>query len=374
MLSARGERVHVRPVAPQDVEPFRAAVAASNERISRWNPVDAERIQLDLADQSPTRRTLMIVANDPGGAHGLVGRVNVSNLVRGTFQSASMGYDAYDPYAGRGLFREGLGLVVDLAFRSQDEGGLGLHRIEANVQPANSRSAGVLRSLGFRHEGETPRMLWLNGPGGHAWRGHERYAVTIEEWPATPYAPHRRARRVVLVNGLPGSGKTTLAGALAEELALPLLSKDLVKEAVGDRLPPGDAARLGGSSSLLGAGSIEAVWALLAGCPSGAVVENWWAREYVDLALTGLHSAGVNPESAVEVWCDVPAAVARQRYETRTRSVVHGPSLDLPWWDGPAPAAAAPLALGPVVRFDTRPALSRAAVARLALDVRALTP
>jgi ribosomal-protein-alanine N-acetyltransferase len=347
VLSARGQRVHVRPVAPQDVEPFRAAVEASRERISRWNPVDPERIQLDLADQSPTRRTLMIVANDPAGSHGLVGRVNVSNLVRGTFHSASMGYDAYDPYAGRGLFREGLALVVDLAFRDADDGGLGLHRVEANVQPANGPSAGVLRSLGFRHEGETPRMLWLGGPDGNAWRDHERYALTAQEWPAEPYAPHRRSRRVVLVNGPSSTARSALAAALSAELVLPLLSADVVEGAVADGLPPGDAARLGGPGSLLAAGSVKVVWALLAGCPSGAVLDGSWAKEYAELARTGLQSAGVDPASVVEVWC----------HEAATQPVPGEP--------------AGPLGLGPVVRFDTRPTLVPAAVARLALDVRA---
>ena len=33
-------------------------------------------------------------------------------------------------------------------------------------------------------------MLWLAGPDGSRWRDHERYAVTSDEWPAQPYAPH----------------------------------------------------------------------------------------------------------------------------------------------------------------------------------------
>ncbi|WP_426561438.1 GNAT family N-acetyltransferase [Angustibacter sp. McL0619] len=376
MLSARGRRVHVRPVARQDVEPFRAAVAASQQRISRWNPVDPERVQLDLADQSPSRRTMMIVANDPAGSHGLVGRVNVSNLVRGTFQSASMGYDAYDPYAGRGLFREGLALVVDIAFRSADDGGLGLHRVEANVQPANGPSAGVLRSLGFRHEGETPRMLWLNGPGGHAWRDHERYAMTVEDWPAEPYAAHRRARRVVLVNGLPGSGKTTLATDLAAELVLPLLSEDLVKGAVADGLPPDVVAAYGAGRSALGAGASVVLWSLLATCPTGAVVQSRWTPQDRDLVEAGLARAGVDPSSVVEVWCELAGELARARFEARAageRQPGHGPQRGLASWDEWR-LSAAPLSLGQVLRVDTAEPLGPRAVAKLALDVRALTP
>jgi ribosomal-protein-alanine N-acetyltransferase len=75
--------------------------------------------------------------------------------------------------------------VVDIALRSGADGGMGLHRVEANVQPGNVRSAGVLRAIGFRHEGETPRMLYLAARGSDSdgletWRDHERYAVTRE--------------------------------------------------------------------------------------------------------------------------------------------------------------------------------------------------
>ncbi|HEX3005245.1 MAG TPA: GNAT family N-acetyltransferase [Angustibacter sp.] len=244
-LTARGSGVHVRPVAHEDVGPYRAAFAASQERIARWNPVDPRRIEADLTEQSPTRRTFVVLADDPQGSHGLVGRVNVSNIVRGTFHSASIGYDAYDPYAGRGLFREGLRLVVDVCLRAERDGGLGLHRVEANVQPGNVRSALVLRSLGFRHEGKTPRMLRLAGPDGLTWRDHERYAVTAEEWPAEPYAPHDRGRRVVEVRWSDADDGRALGRALGAELAVPVL----------------DAGVLG-----------AALDSVLAGCPTGAVV------------------------------------------------------------------------------------------------------
>lgn len=263
-LTATGHRVAVRPVHRDDVEPYRRAVELSRDRLSRWNPVDPDDILRHLAAQSDLHRTFLVIALDPAAAHGVVGKINVTNVVRGRFQSAALGYDAYDPYAGRGLFREGLGLVVGLALAPADHGGMGLHRVEASVQPGNVTSAGVLRSLGFRHEGYTPRMLRLGGPDGREdWRDHERYAVTVEEWPAEPYARQEQPRVVVLVNGLPGSGTTVLAADLAAELGLPLLAD--------------------GQSD---------VWSQLGRCPGGAVVAGAWTDHDLPALQHGLCDAG----------------------------------------------------------------------------------
>jgi adenylate kinase family enzyme len=44
----------------------------------------------------------------------------------------------------------------------------------------------------------------------------------------------------IVVSGAPGTGKTTVAALLAERLVLPLLSLDVIKEALGDSLGLGD--------------------------------------------------------------------------------------------------------------------------------------
>ena len=111
-----------------------------------------------------------VVIDDESG--DIAGVFNISQIVRGSFQSAFLGYYGSARHAGKGLMREGLQLVLDYAF-----GPLSLHRIEANIQPGNAASIALARGAGFRLEGYSPRYLLIGGQ----WRDHERYALTVDE-------------------------------------------------------------------------------------------------------------------------------------------------------------------------------------------------
>ncbi|MDQ8181389.1 GNAT family N-acetyltransferase [Pelagicoccus sp. SDUM812005] len=104
----------------------------------------------------------------------IVGLVNLGEVVRGAFQSAYVGYWAVAEFVGKGLMKEGLARVVERAFSEH-----GLHRLEANIQPGNEPSRQLVRRLGFRLEGFSPKYLNVGGE----WRDHERWALTAEEWP-----------------------------------------------------------------------------------------------------------------------------------------------------------------------------------------------
>jgi ribosomal-protein-alanine N-acetyltransferase len=103
----------------------------------------------------------------------IVGFCNISEIVRGALQGAFVGYGGVAGTTGQGYMSEALGLVLRRAFTE-----LGLHRLEANIQPSNLASVALARRCGFEREGFSPRYLKING----RWRDHERWAIRCEPW------------------------------------------------------------------------------------------------------------------------------------------------------------------------------------------------
>ncbi|MGH3487289.1 MAG: AAA family ATPase [Actinopolymorphaceae bacterium] len=162
-------------------------------------------------------------------------------------------------------------------------------------------------------------------------------------------------RLVVLVNGLPAAGKSTLAPRLARTLGLPLFSKDVIKETHADVLgataPDGRTQRQWNAA--LGRAASETLWALLAHATSGAVLESSWRSDVRTLVKSGLADAGA--EGHVEVWCDVSPELAWTRYVARstTSHPVHGALMSRGEEWARMVEHGEPLALGPVRRVDT---------------------
>jgi ribosomal-protein-alanine N-acetyltransferase len=116
----------------------------------------------------------------------LVGVVNLSEIVRGVFQSAYLSFYVHATHSRQGLMSEGLRAVLSRAFRIHR-----LHRVEANIQPANRASRRLVSGLGFRREGLSPRYLKI----GRRWCDHERWALTRETWQENGRGGGRRTTR-----------------------------------------------------------------------------------------------------------------------------------------------------------------------------------
>ena len=156
---------HLRPLDIGDAERLAELVVRSRNFLAPWEPVRPDSYftvpgQREAVAQSLTSRAsgLMepFVILDEQGL--VAGRISLSNIVRGPFQSASMGYWLDQQATGRGLATMAAGELVELAF-----GTLGLHRVEAGTLPHNHASqAGLLRN-GFEQFGYAPRYLAIAG-------------------------------------------------------------------------------------------------------------------------------------------------------------------------------------------------------------------
>jgi [ribosomal protein S5]-alanine N-acetyltransferase len=164
----------IAPPADDDATEFIAAVRASRDLHRPWlDPADTkERFAAYLDRAARDDQAAFLIRHRDCG--GLVGYVNINNIVRGALQSGFLGYGAFTGHAGRGLMTQGLRAVVAVAFAD-----LGLHRVEANIQPANRNSIALVRRLGFSKEGLSPKYLMIDGD----WRDHERWALRTDNWP-----------------------------------------------------------------------------------------------------------------------------------------------------------------------------------------------
>ncbi|TXS57565.1 GNAT family N-acetyltransferase [Streptomyces sp. t39] len=170
--TAVGDRTTLRPVTLGDGPEFTAQARRSTGLHRPWlfPPLtdEAYTAWAGRLIEDPARAGYLVHERATGA---LAGFLNINNIVGGAFRCGSLGYGAFTGAAGRGLMGEALGLLVAHAF-----GPLRLHRLEANIQPGNAASVGLVRAAGFRLEGFSPDFLCIDGE----WRDHQRWALTSE--------------------------------------------------------------------------------------------------------------------------------------------------------------------------------------------------
>ncbi len=169
----RERDVFLRAPTHGDRDEFITLMHASRAFHRPWAsaPTDEERFAAYVADARRPDFEAMLLCRQEDSA--IVGFFNLSQITRGSLQSAYLGYAVGKRYAGQGYMRAGIQLVLRHAFLS-----LRLHRIEANIQPDNKASIALASGAGFRREGFSPRYLKIGG----RWRDHERWAILAEDW------------------------------------------------------------------------------------------------------------------------------------------------------------------------------------------------
>ena len=169
-----------RPLTRDDAPALARLVAENREFLAPWEPSREEswftvagqrtavQAMLERVDQGTALSCVVLVSGE------VVGRVDLSNVVRGAVQSCSIGYWIARATTGRGLATAAVGEMLRRAFDD-----LGLHRVEAATLPHNVASQRVLERNGFSRYGLAPQYVRIAG----RWQDHVLFQVLDERMP-----------------------------------------------------------------------------------------------------------------------------------------------------------------------------------------------
>lgn len=180
-----GPSVFIRPLEADDAEALLALRQDNREFLTPWEPerpatffsLPAQRQDIETATENWKNDRGYAFGIFDGASSEMIGRVALSNVVRGAWHNATLGYFVGSAHCNKGVASEAVALALGFAF-----GPARLHRVQAGVIPRNKGSIRVLEKNHMRHEGFSPRYLKING----IWEDHEMFAITAEEWPPTP--------------------------------------------------------------------------------------------------------------------------------------------------------------------------------------------
>ena len=164
--------VLLRPIGDADADAYIALANNNVDFLGPWVRAPSDPAAWSSFRSRSQNPDCLFLAVCLASTDDLIGNINFSQIVYGNFCSAYVGFWIAKSYSGRGLMSAALRLAVTVAFRD-----LGLHRLEANIQPANERSRRLVEGVGFRLEGYSPRYLFIQD----AWTDHERWAICAED-------------------------------------------------------------------------------------------------------------------------------------------------------------------------------------------------
>jgi len=157
--------MRTRLITEQDAPLLARLLTGSREFLAPWEPrrgedwftTEGQRIHIEAALELHRHGdALPCVVLDEAGE--VAGRITLHVIVRGAFQSCSLGYWLARPATGRGLATAAVGEVTGVAF-----GELGLHRVQADTLVDNLPSQRVLERCGFVRFGTAPTYLQIDG-------------------------------------------------------------------------------------------------------------------------------------------------------------------------------------------------------------------
>ncbi len=172
-MKLRSKRVFLRAPEADDCDSLIRLYRSSRQHLHGFadSNYTRERFEIMLRDSAQDSNENFLICRIEDNT--IIGTLNLSQIFRKSFQNAYLGYQLFTEFTGSGYMTEAVALALRHAFAT-----LGLHRLEANVQPVNKPSIAVLVRNGFSKEGFSRRYLKING----RWRDHERWAILKEDW------------------------------------------------------------------------------------------------------------------------------------------------------------------------------------------------
>ncbi|MDQ4212812.1 GNAT family protein [Microbacterium capsulatum] len=178
-LGDLGDGILLRPLLAGDGIGLADGYARNRAHLAPWEPLRSEDYFTPARQDEMVARTLQDAADGRSAPYVLtdqreriVGRVNLSDIVRGAFWSGHLGYWIDADLAGRGIMRRAVATVCALA---RDD--LGLHRVQAATLLHNEASQRVLRAVGFTEIGRAERYLRIAGE----WQDHLLFQLLLED-------------------------------------------------------------------------------------------------------------------------------------------------------------------------------------------------
>ena len=172
ILSLRGFRTRIQAPEAADEQAFLKAMQSSASLHYPWvsAPSDHAGWVRYMDRLKRVNEAGFLVKSLSAGE--ICGVINLNLITYEALCSAYVSYFGVAGQAEQGYMKEGLTQVVQHAF-----GKLGLHRLEANIQPDNLASVALAQSVGFQYEGFSPGLLKIN----NVWCDHERWAVLAND-------------------------------------------------------------------------------------------------------------------------------------------------------------------------------------------------
>ena len=171
-------RLRLREIRPGDAEAIFATT--SDEEAMRFigrethQTIEDTRDYMQLQQLRYAERTVIrwgvTLRND--GHDRVIGSCSLHHFDEG-YHRAEIGYELNRAYWGQGIMPEAVSAILTYGFTEME-----LHRIEAVIEDANTRSKSLLLKLGFQYEGNL-RQRFVSR---HGFENEYYYGLLHDEW------------------------------------------------------------------------------------------------------------------------------------------------------------------------------------------------